>query len=86
MGSMRDSTIFVTVRSRFAGRKFLTLEIRLSRVEGTRVVEARRFETRDENPLKRSPPVEVVAAVCCDVCVVVIMVIRVTSRTLGENH
>ena len=36
MGPMRNSTISVTVRSRFAGRKFLTLEIRLSRVKGTR--------------------------------------------------
>jgi len=33
---MKNSTIFVIVRSQFAGRKFLTLEIRLSRVKGTR--------------------------------------------------
>lgn len=30
-GSMIDSVIFVTVRSRFAGRKFLTPEMRVSK-------------------------------------------------------
>lgn len=34
-GSMMDSVIFVTVRSRFAGRKFLTPEMRFSKLAPT---------------------------------------------------
>lgn len=74
----------MTVRSLFAGRKFFTFEMRLSRVEGTRVLEARRLETREEKPLNRSPPVEDVEVLGCVVWVVII-VMRVISRALKQT-
>ena len=57
---MIDSVIFVTVRSRFAGRKFLTPEIRFSKLAPTpdSLSEEVRREEILEKPRKSSVDVE----------------------------
>lgn len=80
-GSMMLSVIFVTVRSRFAGRKDFTPESRVSKLAPTPVSfreEVRRLEM-EEKPRKRS----VVGAVV-GVGAEVIIVMRVVARTLGR--
>jgi hypothetical protein len=81
-GSMMDSVIFVTVKSRFAGRKDLTPESRFSKFAPTPV--SLREEVRREEmllkPRKRS--VEVVAWEGEEVGAEVIIVMRVVARTL----
>lgn len=81
-GSIIDSVILVTVKSRFAGRKFFTPEMRFSKLVVTpdSLSELVRREDMEENPRKSS-----VEALDCDgvgAVVVVIIVIRVVARTL----
>lgn len=78
---MRDSVIFVSVRSLFAGRKFLTPDMRLSKL-APRPASLKRSVRRDEMELKpRKRSFE--ADDCCG-CVGAeeIIVMRVISRTL----
>lgn len=82
-GSMMDSVIFVTVRSRFAGRKFLTPEMRFSKLAETPESlreEVRRLEM-DEKP-RKSSVVEVEDWVVGWEGAEVIIVMRVVARTL----
>lgn len=58
-GSMSDSVILVTVRSRFAGRKFFTPEIRESKFAPTPV--SFREEVRREEMLEKRPKSSVLA-------------------------
>ena len=55
-GSMIDSVIFVTVRSRFAGRKFFTPEIKFSKLAPTpdSLRDEVRREEIEEKPRKSS--------------------------------
>ena len=79
---MIDSVILVTVRSRFAGRKFLTPEMRFSKLAETPESlreEVRRLEM-EEKP-RKSSVVEVAWVVCCEGAEVII-VMRVVARTL----
>lgn len=82
-GSMIDSVILVTVRSRFAGRKALTPDRAFSKCvlipEDCRVVVRR--EEMDEKPRKRSGVVEEVEVVGVGEEVSIVM--RVVARTLG---
>ncbi len=79
---MMDSVIFVMVRSRFAGRKFLTPEIRFSKLAPTpdSLREDVRREEMEEKPRKSS----VDADACWGVWegAEVIIVMRVVARTL----
>ena len=79
---MIDSVIFVTVKSRFAGKKFLTPEIRFSKLAPTpdSLREEVSREEIEEKPRKSS----VDAEACCAVCegAEVIIVMRVVARTL----
>ena len=79
---MIDSVILVTVRSRLAGRKFLTPDIRFSKLAPTpdSLREEVRREEMAEKPRKRSADAEAWAGVW--VGAVVIIVIRVVARTL----
>ena len=81
-GSMIDSQILVTVRSRFAGRKFFTPDMRFSKLAPTpdSLREEVRREDMDEKPRKSSVDVEAWAGVW--VGAVVIIVMRVVARTL----
>lgn len=81
---MRDSVILVMVRSRFAGRKFLTPEMRCSKLAPTPVSfkEEVRREEIEEKRLKSSEG----AVLGCELVwegAEVIIVIRVVARTLG---
>jgi hypothetical protein len=81
---MSDSVIFVTVRSRFAGRKFFTPEMRFSKFAPTPVA-ARRSVRRLEMLLKlrkRSEEGWMVVVVWEGLVVEVNIVIRVVARTL----
>lgn len=77
-----DSQIFVTVRSRLAGRKFFTPEIKCSKLAPTpdSLREEVRRDEMEEKPRKSSVEAEAWAGVW--VCVVVIIVMRVVARTL----
>ena len=80
-GSMIDSVIFVTVKSRLAGRKFLTPDMRVSKLAFMPVA-ARRSVRRldmDEKPWKREG---FGGAAVAGVAVEVSMVMRVVARTL----
>jgi hypothetical protein len=83
-GSIIDSVIFVTVKSRFAGRKFLTPEIKFSKLAPTpdSLREEVRREEIEEKPRKSS----VDADACWGVCegAEVIIVMRVVARTLWD--
>lgn len=74
--------IFVTVRSRFAGRKFFTPEMILSKLVVIPVSfrDVVRREEMEENPRKRSP--DVLDGWEAGVGAVVSMVMRVVVRTL----
>jgi hypothetical protein len=81
---MSDSVIFVTVRSRFAGRKFFTPEMRVSKLAPTPV--SFREEVRREEMLEKRPKSSVEAVVDWEVDwegAEVIIVMRVVARTLG---
>ena len=83
MGSMRDSAIFVRVMSLFAGRKFLTPEMRFSKFAPrapSRRRSVRRLEM-EEKPRKSSVPAEEVGGAGWEGAEVII-VMRVISRTL----
>lgn len=82
-GSMIDSVILVTVRSRLAGRKFLTPEMRFSKC-GETPDSLREVARREVKPRKRSVEVEGLEA-CAVGCegAEVIIVMRVVARTLG---
>jgi hypothetical protein len=81
-GSMIDSAILVTVRSRFAGKKFFTPEIKFSKLAPTPV--SFKEEVRREDMLlkPRKSSVDVEAWVGAEDGVEVIIVIRVVARTL----
>ncbi len=74
--------IFVTVRSRLAGRKFLTPEMRFSKLAPT--PDSLREEVRREEMLLKPPKSWVDAEACWAVWdgAEVIMVMRVVFRTL----
>lgn len=83
-GSMIDSVILVMVRSRSAGRKFLTPDIKLSKLDDSpdslsELVSREEMDVRFRNRSLDAALVVVVFAV-----VVVIMVMRVVVRTLGK--
>lgn len=80
-GSMIDSVIFVIVRSRFTGKKFLTPEIRLSMLTETpeSLSDEVRREEIEEKPRNISP--DVLGCAGCEGAEV-IMVMRVVARTL----
>ena len=81
-GSMIDSVIFVTVRSRLAGRKFLTPEMRFSKLAPT-PDSFKEVVSREDmllNPRKSS--VEVDAWLGAAEGAEVIIVMRVVARTL----
>ena len=82
-GSIIDSVIFVTVRSRLAGKKLLTPERRFSKLAPTPV--SLREDVRREDmllkPRKRSVDAEAWAGDCEGA--EVIIVILVVARTLG---
>lgn len=82
-GSMMDSVIFVTVRSRSAGRKFLTPEMRFSKLAPT-PDSLREVVRREEMLLKpRKSSVEVDdAGLGAEEGAEVIIVMRVVARTL----
>lgn len=85
-GSIMDSVILVTVRSRFAGRKFFTPEMRFSKLDVTpdSFNDVVRREDMDEKPRKSS-----VEALDCEgvgAVVVVIIVMRVVARTLDYGQ
>ena len=79
---MIDSVILVTVKSRFAGRKFLTPEIRFSKLAPT--PDSLREEVRREEMEEKPRNSSVDAEACWGVCegVEVIIVMRVVARTL----
>ena len=83
-GSMIDSVILVTVRSRFAGRKFFTPEMRESKLAPTpdSLRDVVKREEIEEKPRKSS--VEVLAWAGVLEGAEVIIVIRVVARTLGS--
>lgn len=76
---MIDSVIFVTVRSRLAGRRFFTPERRFSKLAPT-PVSLREEVRREVMPRKRSVETEAWGAVVDGA--EVIIVIRVVARTL----
>jgi hypothetical protein len=80
---MIDSVILVTVKSRFAGRKFLTPEIRFSKLAPT--PDSLREEVRREEMEEKPRNSSVDAEACWGVCegAEVIIVMRVVARTLG---
>ena len=75
--------IFVTVRSRFAGRKFLTPEMRESKLAPTpdSLREDVRREEMEEKPRKSSVDALACAGVVDGADVIIVM--RVVARTLG---
>ena len=79
---MIDSVIFVMVRSRLAGRKFFTPDMRFSKLAPTpdSLSELVRREEMEEKPRKSS----VDADACWGVCegAEAIIVMRVVARTL----
>lgn len=80
---MRDSVILVMVRSRLAGRKFLTPEMSVSKLAPTPVSfrEEVRREDMEEKRVKSS--VEAVVGWAAWEGAEVIIVMRVVARTLG---
>jgi hypothetical protein len=82
-GSISDSVILVTVKSRFAGRKFLTPLIKVSKLAPTPV--SFREDVRREEMLEKRVKSSVEAVEDCVVCwagAEVIIVMRVVARTL----
>lgn len=79
-GSMIDSVIFVTVRSRLAGRKDFTPERRFSKFAPTPV--SFREEVRREEMLLKPRKSSVEAVACAGDGAEVIIVMRVVERTL----
>lgn len=79
---MIDSVIFVTVRSRLAGKKLLTPESRFSKFAPTPV--SLRDEVRREEMLLKPRKSSLEAEACAGDCegAEVIIVIRVVARTL----
>ena len=65
-GSMIDSVILVTVRSRLAGRKFFTPEIRVSKLAPT--PDSLREEVRLEEMLEKPRKSSLEALACWGVC------------------
>jgi len=83
-GSMIDSVILVTVRSRLAGRKFFTPEIRVSKLAPTpdSLRDVVRREEMLLKPRKSSAEVEAWAGVVEGAEVIIVM--RVVARTLEK--
>jgi len=79
---MIDSVIFVTVKSRFAGKKFLTPEIRFSKLAPTpdSLREEVRREEIEEKPRKSSVDADACWGVCEGADAIIVM--RVVARTL----
>lgn len=80
-GSMIDSVILVTVRSRLAGRKFLTPEIRFSKLAPT--PDSLRVDVKREvRPLAKEKTWPAAAGCAAWIGAEVIIVMRVVARTL----
>jgi len=79
---MIDSVILVTVRSRLAGRKFFTPEIRVSKLAPT--PDSLREDVKREEMLEKPRKSSVEALACWGVWegAEVIIVMRVVARTL----